>query len=579
MNYKYWADFNAQTELKKYGSNSLVLYALQLRFGIEDIESVAAECLTDGYEDKKCDLLYIDENEGVAVIAQAYMKQNPQPGERPKLTKACDLNTAAGWVLGRNIEAVPNILKSAVATLQNAIATDAISSIYFWYSHNCYESKEVSNELKTVETTATALLGQLVPGTSINVYGIEVGNSTLEKWYLNTTNKILVADKITIPLPYGGFEITGEKWKAYQAYISGPQLYYLYKRYGDDLFSANPRRFLGIGKKTNAINLGIKLSAENAAQNFWAYNNGITALVHNYTYEDNQLNIEGISIINGAQTTGSLGNLSGRPNEGLYVSLRVITCTDGPTIDAIISNNNKQNEMMPSDFRSNDQCQSRLRGEFEKYPQLYYSGGQRSNLHPRSREVFDPGIVAQTLLAYNGNPVDAYSSKKDIWDEDKLYASIFNSELSAEHIIFVYSLSKTIDSIKFELQKKKNINQILDNELNQLEFLCKRGSRILLLATIARNLEIIIQKKIVSFSKIHFDDNTIFENCVNWWKPIVSSTLSFHWHLLSALSAGGLDSKEKANTAMTGIGELLSAIITTIEPQIADLKRHIVINP
>lgn len=577
MDYKYKADFEAQTELKKYETNALVLYALQLRFGIEDIDSVAAESLTDGYEDKKCDLIYIDENEGIAIVSQAYMKQNPKPGDHAKLTKASDLNTAAGWVLGRDIEAVPDILQSAVTNLQNAIKNDTISSINFWYSHNCDESQVITDELKTVETTASALLRKLVPETSINIYAMEIGNKKLEKWYQDTKNKILVNDEIRIELGFGGFEITSEKWKAYQAYISGSQLYSLYEKYGDDLFSANPRRFLGIGKKTNAINLGIKMSAEKAAEDFWAYNNGITALVHNYNIKNEKLCVKGISIINGAQTTGSIGELPKSPSNELYVSLRVIKCTDEPTIDAIISNNNKQNDMVPSDFRSNDQCQSRLRKEFGKYPQYYYSGGQRGHLRPRSREVFDPGIVAQTLLAYNGNPVDAYSNKRGIWNEDKLYASVFNSELTAEHIIFVYSLSKAIDSIKLKLQKKKKDNTILSNESEQLNFLCRRGSRILLLATISKNLEIILQKRTASASRAYFDDNSEFSNCIMWWTPIVNSSLSFHGQLIPALSAGGLDSKEKANSAISSVGALLSAIIATIQPQISCLKEHIII--
>ena len=100
--------------MRKYGANALLLYALQLRFDIDDIGTVAAESITDGYEDKKCDMIYIDSNEGVAVVAQAYYKQNFQEGEHAKLTKAQDLNTAASWILGRELEDVPELLKSAV---------------------------------------------------------------------------------------------------------------------------------------------------------------------------------------------------------------------------------------------------------------------------------------------------------------------------------------------------------------------------------------------------------------------------------------------------------------------------------
>ena len=72
----YLADFNARLDLiNEYHHNALLLYALQLKFEISDIMSVASDALTDGGNDKKCDLIYVDPDNGVAVIAQAYMKQ------------------------------------------------------------------------------------------------------------------------------------------------------------------------------------------------------------------------------------------------------------------------------------------------------------------------------------------------------------------------------------------------------------------------------------------------------------------------------------------------------------------------
>ncbi len=572
---KYFSDFLSRDDLKKYGPNALLLYALQLRFEIDDIGTVASESITDGYEDKKCDMIYIDNSEGIAVVAQAYYKQNFQEGEHAKLTKAQDLNTAASWILGRKIEEVPELLKSAVSSLREAIEKEEITTLYFWYQHNCDETKEIKDELDTVVGTGNALLSLCYPEKQVNIIGLEVGNRTLEKWYNNTTNKILVIDDIEIDLPFGGYEIIQENWSAYQAYISGHKLHELYNTYNDDLFSANPRRFLGVGKKTNIINLGIKESAKNDADNFWAYNNGITALVHEYDCADEgKLKVKGISIINGAQTTGSIGSLSMAPAENLYISMRVIKCSDQKTIDAIIANNNRQNEMVPSDFRSNDICQTRLRNEFIKYPQIYYNGGQRNSTRPRSREVFDPDTVAQTLLSFNGNPVDAYSSKKEVWSNDMMYASIFNDELNAEHIIFVYSLSKAIDDAKSNLQKENREGTAIGAKQEQLKFLCRRGSRILLLAAVSSCLEIIMQQRITSADKLHFDNNKDFGSCKQWWKACIETALSFYMQLEPALSAGGLDSKTKATNAINQFAAMMNAVVPSITPQLEELRAH-----
>mgnify|MGYP003090893500 CR=1 FL=1 len=65
-------------------------------------------------------------------------------------------------------------------------------------------------------------------------------------------------------------------------------------------------------------------------------------------------------------------------------------------------------------------------------------------------------MVGQTILAFHEDCVIAYNGKKRIWDEDKIYSQVFADQLTAEHIIFVYSLSKSIDELKNQLRRKKN---------------------------------------------------------------------------------------------------------------------------
>jgi hypothetical protein len=44
-----------------YGdAQALMLFALELNFNIDDIDSVAAVSLTDHSNDKKCDLVFVD---------------------------------------------------------------------------------------------------------------------------------------------------------------------------------------------------------------------------------------------------------------------------------------------------------------------------------------------------------------------------------------------------------------------------------------------------------------------------------------------------------------------------------------
>ena len=89
--------FGARDDLDQYGDNAIGLFALSLRFDIDDVQSVAADSITYGSDDKKCDLIFIDRDEGIAVVAQCYRSSKER--RSAPANKAADLNTAIGWLL------------------------------------------------------------------------------------------------------------------------------------------------------------------------------------------------------------------------------------------------------------------------------------------------------------------------------------------------------------------------------------------------------------------------------------------------------------------------------------------------
>lgn len=567
-------DYEGRNELKeKYGDNSLMLYALQLRFDIDDIMSVASEALTDGHNDKKCDLIFTERELGIAVVAQAYNKKNVQDGDLAPSNKASDLNAAAAWIFASNISEVPEQIKESVLDLQDAIKNEEISTIYFWYVHNLVEENnpEVKKEMNTLQVAAQKLVDTTFNNKGIKVSAIEVGKNTIEKWYVTSSRRITIDDDILVANNGFGYEISSEKWKAYVTAISGKWLRKLYLEKGDDLFSGNPRNYLGKGKRKKNINSGIINSVQEEPKNFWAYNNGITALVNNYDVDDGEFTIHGITIINGAQTTGAISEAD-EPNEDFYIPSRFIICHDSNVIEAIINNNNKQNEILPSDLRSNDKQQERLRGDFQKYPALYYNGGRRDNKTIRNKEVFDPYLVAQTILAYHGDCVTAYNEKTTIWDDDKLYNSVFIDQLTVEHIIYVYALSRAIDEYKIMLKDKKETRTESENE--QMLFLSKRGSKMLLISVVSECLENIIGVKITDSWNMKFKDCSDFDKLVDLWKQIISVILAFNNSLLPALD-GGLKNKESVRNVTTSVKSIVLAIQTMLKEQLKDFVNAI----
>src|SRR5262245_6387917 len=102
-----------------------------MRFGLEDIHSVACTALTDSNDDKKCDLVYVNEESGEVIVAQGYFCQTPGKPSAPA-NKASDLNTAAAWLLGREAHDLPKSLQSAAGEVKAALEAKQVRSVQFW---------------------------------------------------------------------------------------------------------------------------------------------------------------------------------------------------------------------------------------------------------------------------------------------------------------------------------------------------------------------------------------------------------------------------------------------------------------
>jgi hypothetical protein len=537
-----------------YGRNARLLFALQTKFQIEDIDAIAAECLTCGPDDRKCDLIYVNSEDGYAVVAQAYESDSPCKESAPS-NKASDLNTAMAWLLNNRWQDLPDQIQSAAEQFQDAINRNLISRIYIWYVHNCNESGNVQRELENVERSANASLRTNYPNRNIEIQAVEIGKNRLEEWYQEISTPILVSETIHIENAEG-YEITGKDWSAYVAAVPAKYLYTLFRTHQTKLFSANIRDYLGSRESDKNINNNIKRTAETEPEHFWIYNNGLTALVNDYDFQKmegrNRLTISGISIVNGAQTTGAIGSLEKIPDDLAFVPIRFVKCHNQDVVFGIIRYNNSQNKIKASDFRSNDLVQSRLREEFEEIPDSKYYGGRRGSAQDiirRTPDLLPSDTVAQTIASFHGNPTDAYNKKADLWEDDSKYADIFNDKLHAPHIVFVYSLLRCIEDYKIEIRKKDSEWKLLENEKKELGFLRNRGATFLLHAAIAHCVEIIVNRPIPNKFVLSFGKKVSPDAAKEMWRPIVRVTVPFCSSLESAVH-DSLQNKEEVKKAL-----------------------------
>ena len=510
MESTYQVALQSRTDLAKYGDNALLLFTLQLRFEIEDIDAVATNSLTDSSNDKKCDLVYIDKESQVAVIAQGYFCQKAVLSSEAPANKASDLNTAVVWLLSTPINELPTqLLQSAASELREALQNNELNSIEFWYSHNLPESTNVRNELDAVTRNAQNAVRQNFPGCSdINISGLELGIAATEGLYNSLTTPILVSDKFSVSTSEG-FNISAADWQAFITTIPANWLYDLFKKYESKLFSANIRGYLGSRNADANINNGIKQTAQDDPAHFCVFNNGITAITHDLKYDSSSqlLELTGISIVNGAQTTGAIGNLASSPSANARIQARFIVCSNPSTIKSVIRYNNSQNKVEAPDFRSNDSVQSRLVIEFGSILETEYLGGRRGGSEDvirRRASLLPSSTVGQALTAFHGDPLNAYNRKSDIWKSNSLYDRVFNNKTTAKHIVFVYSLHEALDDFKRELSEKKKSGSITSAESLQLEFFLNRGSTLVAVTAISACLEVLLDRQIPDSFKLSF---------------------------------------------------------------------------
>ncbi len=356
--------------------------------------------------------------------------------------------------------------------------------------------------------TAAEHFRRILAEKNINVIARELGIEQLSKLYSTQESNIEILDTINCPAKVI-FTEDGPSWKAAIMSVPGEWLRATFNKYGDKLFSANYRGFLGISKRRK-INTGIRASAESEADNFWVFNNGITILTLGFESERNgSTNLNGVSIINGAQTTGSLGSIDTLKYDlkEVKVLCRVVQCSDEKTIDRIVKYNNTQNEITTWDQYSNNPEQKRIEKEFHDLGHEY---SLKRGFSSSSAEI---GIeqVLQTLLAFDGDHLSASRGKNYLFDRKTAYEKAFKDK-KARHILFVHILAKAIDERKLELREKQKHDKIIELERRQLLLFKNLRFKNFLVALIAQCLESIILEKVdlkhVSFTpKVANRDN------------------------------------------------------------------------
>lgn len=200
------------------------------------------------------------------------------------------------------------------------------------------------------------------------------------------------------------------------------------------LFQKNVRQSLGLN---NTVNKGIRQTIySDKHRDFFFFHNGITAICNKLEFNDSQLKLHGLSVVNGCQSLTTILSCSERVKEldDTYVLFRFYEIPQRDRADRISINTNSQSAVKPRDLRSNDKRVLNLKKSFEqKYTSGYFST-KRGEIAPADKDkryVLDLSDLGKYLIAWHSQrPNISYSETKIF---DKYFEQLFKREYKPEN--------------------------------------------------------------------------------------------------------------------------------------------------
>jgi hypothetical protein len=364
-------------------------------------------------------LIYNEDITEVAIIQTAYSASNKKIDENRINKIKAFFDNFPNWLDVNYVE------KNGNKKIQNLIKDCSLGikgqkiQLYFFTSFSLQEEKELN--------TLCQLRSKQYSKKGLTVECLIIDGARMLKMYeeLKAGHSRQLVDSID-------FKVSKDFTFIYEntlvSAIKGNELASIFNKQGIgvNLFNSNIRLAL----RQNKVNDKIRETAQgDDSENFFYYNNGVTATCSSFEYEDGKVSAENVQVVNGAQTVYSLQYLTQKPNDKVYVLLRLIETSQfgkkkNETADKITRYQNTQNPIKLPDFKSNDVMQVWLRDNLSNS-----LSGRGANIefwycHKRGYEPSNtPGIritsedLGRVRHAFLLGPRVAYKEPKTIWDE------------------------------------------------------------------------------------------------------------------------------------------------------------------
>jgi hypothetical protein len=212
------------------------------------------------------------------------------------------------------------------------------------------------------------------------------------------------------------------------------------------------------------VNLAIAQTARHEPHHFWYFNNGLTIIcesikpgIFGRLQQDVALfHFEGISLVNGAQTTGIVGDnfdsIQESDKDRLWIQMRAIAVKNCPEGFAkrVTKFTNLQNAISVQDFLSLDPLHARIATDFavDKRRYAFRWGGDTD---PTGEQGCTLKEVTFALACANPDPWYAVQAKREIsalWDTDSdRYKALFHPDLTVTRIWNAIKIKRAVENV------------------------------------------------------------------------------------------------------------------------------------
>ncbi|MBI5847196.1 MAG: AIPR family protein [Nitrospirae bacterium] len=384
------------------------------------------DCITDGPDDKQIDAIVIDDDKATVFVIQGKFIGSDKVDAAPLR------EVLSSWIQLKDLvrlQEVGNIkLKRKLAEVATALEDDYDVS---------FELITTSSLTDAAKTDLATFQEQLANAEDLAATIHLVDQDELRRRYDMALEKDNPSIRHTIklePNKYLKMDVGGT-----QAVLAAIQLKDCLSFPGvkdGTLFQKNVRQSLGLN---NAVNKGIKNTIYgDKHRDFFFFHNGITAICNKMTFNaENNLELQGLSVVNGCQSLNTILSCSERVKTVLdtYIMFRFYEIPQRDRADRISISTNSQSAVKPRDLRSNDKRVLNLKRVFEQKYAAGYFITKRGEAPPAEKDrnyVLDLSDFGKYLISWHSQrPNIAYSEAKIF---DKYFEQLFkrNEEYKPE---------------------------------------------------------------------------------------------------------------------------------------------------